>query len=51
MPINKDSLPLGCLCKGETFLPMGKRQGLPVSPLQTPDYGEKILILPMPISG
>lgn len=40
MPINNDSLPLSCLCKGKTFLPMRERQRLPVSPLPTPDHGE-----------
>lgn len=51
MPINKDSLSLSCLCKGETFLPMRKRQGLPVSPLPTPNYGETADIIQALIKG
>jgi RRXRR protein len=34
---SQDSLALSCLCKGGSFLLMRKRQGVPLSPLQTPD--------------
>lgn len=37
---SKDSLALSCLCKGGSFLPIRKRQGVGLSPLQTPDCGD-----------
>ncbi|AOW99885.1 hypothetical protein BJP34_10860 [Moorena producens PAL-8-15-08-1] len=50
IPINKDSLTLSCLCKGETFLPIRERQGLPVSPLPTPIYGDYPQLLEISIT-